>query len=91
MKAYSIVVLGLVAAAPAFAGDMPGGETLYVEHCLDCHGEDASGGDNSEPDIRGVNMVMLDRALSGMDAMPEFEFSDAEVTALHAYLQLLDS
>ena len=65
------------------------GRALYTENCVACHEETAEGGEDF-PDIRGVPVALLKRALKNTDGMPEFDFSTQEITALHAYLRSLD-
>ena len=74
---------------PAGAGDARLGQQLYVDNCVDCHGETGEGDDRT-PDIRGAPRAALARALPGFDEMPEFDFTDAEVESLRAYLDALD-
>ncbi|AHM03216.1 hypothetical protein roselon_00800 [Roseibacterium elongatum DSM 19469] len=63
------------------------GETLFQRHCRACHGPDARRG--ASGDIRGLGEGTLRMALGGIESMPEFDFDDAEVGALVAYLARL--
>jgi mono/diheme cytochrome c family protein len=92
-KMHSLIPLALLiaGASAGWAGDLPSGRVLYVENCAECHGATGEGDDGVAPDIRGANRTALDRALPGFDQMPEFDLTEEEVRALHAYLQALDS
>ncbi|MEZ5715779.1 MAG: cytochrome c [Paracoccaceae bacterium] len=89
LRLTTALALLLTAASPAQPGDATLGQALFVRNCIDCHGPTAEG-DDTAPDIRGASRVMLDRALPGLDQMPEFDFSEHEIEALRAYLATLD-
>ena len=74
----------------AWGDPLAEGRALYDENCAACHMEDGSGSD-LEPDIRGAPRGMVKRALGGMDSMPEFDFTEAELDSLLAYLDALDT
>lgn len=80
MKIIAALFLGLTPADP--------GQVLFTDNCAACHGDDGRGVD-SEPDIRGKSPAQLRRAFGGMDAMPEFDFTDDEIAALAEYLHVL--
>lgn len=61
---------------------------FFAETCAGCHGPEGAG-EETTPDIRGVPINVLRRALTGADGMPEFDLSSAEIAALHAYLATL--
>ncbi len=65
-------------AAPAAAGDVFKGETLYKSYCASCHGPRGRGVMPGVPDLsRGENMIQPDVSLlmtlrSGKNAMPAY-------------------
>ncbi len=89
MKRLAILIL-MMTLLPAWSGDAPSGKDLYLDNCVDCHGDDAEGDDQASPDIRGATRTQLDRALPGFDQMPEFEFTEAEIVAVQGYLEALE-
>jgi len=49
-NALSLLVAGAFACAPAHAADLAAGKAKAEEICVDCHGDDGKGDDDS-PDI----------------------------------------
>jgi mono/diheme cytochrome c family protein len=47
------------------------GEEIYFVYCSACHGEDATTG--APGDIRGLSHPTVDRALRGIERIPEFD------------------
>lgn len=86
---FSALILALpLACLPKVAVAGSGAGTVFAERCASCHGPDGAGFETT-PDIRGVPLNVLRRALTGADGMPEFDFESAEIAALHAYLGAL--
>jgi len=79
--------LSLILTLPAFAE--ADGRRLYARHCLSCHGATATSG--ASGDIRGLGEDTMRQALRGMEQMPSFDLTDAELTALTEYLETLRS
>lgn len=76
-------------AMPAAADDAaPDGAALYRRHCEACHGRSATSG--GAGDIRGLPVPTIRAALRGVEQMPAFRFTDAEVIAIAAHLASLD-
>jgi cytochrome c oxidase cbb3-type subunit 3 len=82
------------AAASPHAPTGPGA-SLYLQNCAFCHGRDAGGGE-SGPDLTRSKLVAQDvngstigpvvRNGRGEGKMPKFNFSDAEMTELVAFI-----
>ena len=88
-RVFPTLILALpLASLPLIASAGPDASTVFAERCASCHGPDGAGLETT-PDIRGVPLNVLRRALTGADGMPEFEFDSAEIAALHAYLGAL--
>lgn len=74
---WAVATLAL-AAAPAWAGDVFKGETLYKSYCANCHGPRGRGVMPGVPDLsRGESMIQPDLSLlmtlrSGKNAMPAY-------------------
>lgn len=86
----AIILLGLVLAGGAAMADedpLEAGRLLFEANCVACHGEDATEGDGG--DIRGVELGTVRRATHGIEAMPEFDFTEDELRALTAWLDSL--
>ena len=63
------------------------GEALYRRHCQVCHGRDAMTGESG--DIRGMALPLVRSALRGIEQMPAFDFTEAEIAALTDHLRVL--
>lgn len=50
LKMHLLMAAGLLAIAPAHAADVAAGQAKAEESCVDCHGDDGKGDDES-PDI----------------------------------------
>lgn len=83
-----VVFLALTAPQTALAEDTaptaPAGREIFLDLCGSCHGEDATAG--ASGDIRGLSHPTLIRALNGIEQMPSFDFTDAEIEALAQWL-----
>jgi mono/diheme cytochrome c family protein len=80
--------VAVVAAHAACAADgPPDGAALFRRHCQPCHGRSATDGDAG--DIRGLPIDLVRGALRGIEQMPRFRFSDAEIEAITAHLARL--
>ena len=90
MRALTLLWLpACLTAAPAGAVEaLPKGAALYRQHCVACHGRTATSGAGG--DIRGLPVETVRAALRGVEQMPAFRFTDAEVTAVTAYLATLE-
>lgn len=90
MRAGAILGLATMLAAEgtAAADRAPDGAALYRRHCQVCHGRTATEGEAG--DIRGMSVKLVRSALRGVEQMPEFRFSDAEVEAIVAHLASLE-
>lgn len=75
----------LLLSPPALAA--PTGAKLFADLCALCHGADAAGGNS--PDIRGVILSDVTQATNGIEDMPEFNLTPAELSALAEYLSAL--
>jgi len=84
-------------AAPAFAPELiQSGRLLFQQNCAFCHGRDAGGGETG-PDLTRSALVAADHGGDKIDAvvragrpdkgMPKFEFSDAQLDGLVAFIQ----
>jgi mono/diheme cytochrome c family protein len=87
------LVLLLACSASSWADDAAG-KTAYARVCAQCHGDDpADGGDGPAlvPMYRTPAQVLgIVRSGNGeMHPLAESKISDAEVTAIVAYLQML--
>lgn len=85
-----IILWSIAFAGPAAAEDGSPTETgrrLFADDCVACHGADATEGDGG--DIRGVALGTLRRATRGIEAMPAFELSEADLIAVAAWLASL--
>lgn len=60
------------------------GATLFTNICASCHGADATG--DSAPDITGMIRKDVRQAVKGIEAMPAFDLTDAEIDDVTAYL-----
>lgn len=87
------LVLGLATLTPStalLANDDPAviaGGALFRDFCEVCHGETAQTG--ASGDIRGLGFGTVRIALRGIEAMPAFDLTDAEIEAIVAYLASL--
>ncbi|MEX5729561.1 mono/diheme cytochrome c family protein [Rhodovulum iodosum] len=88
LRAASLLFVSF-AVTPAWATENGLGQGIFNTNCIICHGETGAG-DDETPDIRGIPLGALRRALHGFDKMPEFALDDDAVAALHAYLRSLD-
>lgn len=89
LKVFFIVSAAALASETACAADRPpDGAALYRRHCQVCHGRTATDGDGG--DIRGMSVTLVRSALRGVEQMPAFRFSDAEIEAITAHLASLD-
>lgn len=91
--APALLLLASSAALTSWADD-PAGKSAYARVCAQCHGDDpADGGDGPAliPMDRTAQQVLgIVRSGTGkMHPLPESKISDAEVTAIVAYLQML--
>lgn len=89
----ALLLLACAAAAVSWADDPPG-KAAYARVCATCHGDDpGDGGDGPAlvPMYRTTPQVLgIVRSGTGkMHPLPESKISDAEVTAIVAYLQML--
>ncbi len=77
------------------AAQVESGKSLFQQNCSFCHGRDAGGGE-SGPDLTRSKLVTEDivgnrigavvRSGRPKSGMPAFEFSDAEIAALAAFI-----
>jgi mono/diheme cytochrome c family protein len=89
LRRFLIVSAAVLASGSAHAADRPpDGAALYRRHCQVCHGRTATDGDGG--DIRGMSAKLVRSALRGVEKMPAFRFSDAEIEAITAHLASLD-
>lgn len=92
-RALLLLLLACSAALSSWADDAAG-KTAYARVCARCHGDDpGDGGDGPAllPMDRTAQQVLgIVRSGTGkMHPLPESKISDAEVTAIVAYLQML--
>lgn len=88
IRALPVVLLPGFAMA-ANNGQLAAGSALFAAKCQECHGamaEDGAGGD-----IRGATASEIARAVRGFEQMPPLELTEAEITAIAAYLRHLES
>ncbi len=96
MRSPLRALIVLCAALPAVAAwaDDPPGKVAYQRVCAKCHGDDPTEGDDGPalvPMYRTTAQV-LDIVRNGtgqMDPVPDSKISDAEVSAVVAWLQML--
>ena len=86
-----LALLGACITTGAWADDPPG-KVAYGRVCAQCHGDDPADGDDGPallPMARNAQQVL--RIVRGgrgrMHPLPESKISDAEVTAIVAWLQ----
>jgi mono/diheme cytochrome c family protein len=83
MPARSALSITARAAAfpvwPSRRSAVPISGKIYLVYCSFCHGEDATTG--APGDIRGLSHPIFDRALRGIERMPEFGYVTAEEIA----------
>lgn len=87
-SASLVLLCGLT--TPAFAGDQPlveAGRALFTAQCTICHGPAVDAGEAG--DITGVSRSVVARATRGIEQMPAFDLSAAEIDALVAYLAFM--
>ncbi|HEY3365563.1 MAG TPA: hypothetical protein VGK74_10960 [Symbiobacteriaceae bacterium] len=66
-------------------------ETAGGQGCQQCHGKDAKGTvEVGAPDIRGKQEADIRKALENVEMMRIVKLSDEEITAVAAYLQVLN-
>ncbi|MCW8918115.1 MAG: cytochrome c [Gammaproteobacteria bacterium] len=90
-----LLLLGLSTVTQA--GDPFNGRTLYLKHCVQCHGEDGSGAVLAIPDLsRGEGLFKPDHMLvealkQGLGTMPAYQglLSDHELADLITYTRTL--
>lgn len=91
----ALLLLGL--ATGAQAGDPFNGRTLYLQHCVQCHGEDGRGAVLAIPDLsRGEGLIKPDQMLveslkQGLGTMPAYQglLTDHELADLITYTRTL--
>jgi mono/diheme cytochrome c family protein len=80
-----------VDAVLALSGDPANGQTKFVEHCAECHKEDATGG--SGPNLVGHADPegFVTQVIDGGETMPPFgdALSDQEIADIHAWIESL--
>lgn len=75
--------------AMAEDGLVTAGRALFTAKCQECHGATAE--DGASGDIRGATALEVARAVRGFEQMPPLELSEAEITAIAAYLKHLEN
>jgi mono/diheme cytochrome c family protein len=90
----ALIALSVALTAVGAWADDPPGKVAYQRVCAKCHGDDPNEGDDGPalvPMYRTTAQV-LDIVRNGtgqMDPLPDSKISDAEVTAVVAWLQML--
>jgi mono/diheme cytochrome c family protein len=89
-----IVLLVSLAAVGAARADDPPGKVAFERVCAQCHGDDPTEGADAPalvPMYRTVQQVLniVRNGTGQMDPLPESKISDADVTAIVAWLQML--
>lgn len=87
VSAILLAITAVSASADEPADALAMGEDLYQRNCRACHGPLGTSGSGGQ--IRGSSERTVRRALGGAEGMPEFEFEDAEIAALVAYVEYL--
>lgn len=94
LKDLPVQASGQEAAAPT---PVQAGQTLFQQNCAFCHGRDAMGGETG-PDLTRSKLVLADVGgdkigevvrtgrLTTEKKMPAFQMSDAQITALAAFI-----
>ena len=93
-----LLVLAIVGGAPASAGDVFNGRTLYDDHCIGCHGASGEGDGFTVPAFSKGNILfsldtdILPLVESGKGIMPAFKsiLSEQEILDIISYIRTLE-
>jgi cytochrome c553 len=62
LNAPMLIAAVALATSPAYAADVAAGKARAMESCVDCHGDDGKGDDES-PDITGMTVEKFTKAM----------------------------
>jgi cytochrome c553 len=57
-----LIAVAVLMSSPAFGADVAAGKARAMDSCVDCHGDDGKGDDES-PDITGMSVEKFTKAM----------------------------